>query len=487
MEPDDCHPDRIVECTLVPDKRELFVFHSEDVDGIREFVLNEDDVAANKALPVDNNMRLFLKRRHLAEAYNSESTRYQCSDCGKVFLSVVGAKYHCKVQSCIKQATDRRNEMVHLLADIDARAERLIMQQDKPPEPTASTAAVPDKQFSQGNIRPKIAQGKPMHSKNMRKAELDAVYPQVWHSLGFKIVPNISRTAPRVSYFESSKKKKQKVSYTNKRDTLYLNDVNDASMLDSGISKLKDELDKLRSERLGAMYTSTYKSLKFRKPSSKPPEPEPEPMPDPKAESEQEPPGPPAYVPLPPPSQFQPTIIDVRVLAGEVDSGRYPSMKRNSNDVETQQEHCDACYICKSKEGVLYLCDFCNKVNHLECLRTRFIVRDPEPHDDFMCNKCIQYLLAMRRRAERRRLRREGKTESAPGTADIVRQPHHQPSNTVDPAKDFDFLAQQAQNVEDIMHLLRDSQERLRQLAETARINESRRSKCDSDEKIHGL
>ena len=125
------------------------------------------------------------------------------------------------------------------------------------------------------------------------------------------------------------------------------------------------------------------------------------------------------------------------------------------------------------------MCDFCKNVNHLQCIRTRFIIKDPEPHDDFMCNKCIQYILTQRRRAEKRRLKSSQSSHPEhpsnhvqASAAAISQQPADGPPV---PGQEFDSLAKEALHIDEILELLRDSQSRLQQLVETAKINDFRR------------
>jgi len=99
----------------------------------------------------------------------------------------------------------------------------------------------------------------------------------------------------------------------------------------------------------------------------------------------------------PPPLPPLPVVVDIAVLVEDVDTGRYPSMKRYFG------EHGAICDVCK-KGGELFCCEFCPRTNHLLCLRTKITIRDPGSDDDFMCVKCAQQILNRRSRAERRRL-----------------------------------------------------------------------------------
>jgi hypothetical protein len=311
-----------------------------------------------------------------------------------------------------------------------------------------------------------------LYNKKMKRGERDAIYPQVWLALGFKIVPRMSRTAPRVSLFNDNNGKRRKTAASKPPDEgcHHVGQIEDVSTLESEYDRLKGQLVKLQSERLGAMYPEVYKMLRFRKPK---------PVNELPPASVSEPPKPKPFVPEPPSYNFAPTIIDVGVLAGEIDSGRYPSMNRLSNDDAVK--HAEECYICKDSRGLMYLCDFFNRANHLECIRSRFIIKDPEPHDDFMCNKCIQDIVTRRRRAERRRRQKEG-PKAAPEAEGGVARPGQasfataQAKGLVDPGNEVEFLGNRTKNVDDIIHLLKDSQSRLKHLVETTKVNEFRRS-----------
>lgn len=95
-----------------------------------------------------------------------------------------------------------------------------------------------------------------------------------------------------------------------------------------------------------------------------------------------------------------PVIVDMMVLVEEIDTGRYPSIKRFYG------EHSDVCVLCRGGTGDLFRCVFCSNTEHLECVRTKLTIREPEPEDDFMCHRCIQIVLARRSRAEKRRLKK---------------------------------------------------------------------------------
>lgn len=100
------------------------------------------------------------------------------------------------------------------------------------------------------------------------------------------------------------------------------------------------------------------------------------------------------------------TVIDTQVLAAECEAGRYPSINR------FQGKHDVQCTICrKPRKTSLINCDFCKNSYHQLCLDKSMLLKTPqvvlrqnEPDDVPMCNKCISTCLFRRWRAENRRM-----------------------------------------------------------------------------------
>jgi hypothetical protein len=141
-------------------------------------------------------------------------------------------------------------------------------------------------------------------------------------------------------------------------------------------------------------------------------------------------------------------------------------MKRYQDDA-----HADLCYLCKDG-GELLCCDFCPKAVHLKCVRTRFTIKDPEPEDDFMCHKCIQYILARRTRAEKRRREKQVKTEKK---RQLLALEESQKNPEIEEGMEYQHLAQKGQEINVLVELLQDAQFRLKQNMETTKINNARR------------
>jgi hypothetical protein len=268
-----------------------------------------------------------------------------------------------------------------------------------------------------------------------------AVYPQVWLSLGFEFPPKT--LAGRDKAIQTMQKQE------------------DLKPPDELLHRLQNELRRHRDRMLGAIYPVVFESLQFQHP---PPlwkiEQEKKKQAQRKAKIER-------YKLLKELERQKnpPPIIDIRVLADEAYSGRYPSMKRHSG------EHRDFCSICK-QGGTLLCCDFCPEVVHIKCIRTKHTIKDPEPHDDFMCHHCIQYMINMRNRAEKRRIMKQTETLRRSGQ-DL---PVVEPGVEVEFESDYHAVAALGHELRDITELLGDAKARLRQAIGMAKMNEIRRS-----------
>ena len=142
------------------------------------------------------------------------------------------------------------------------------------------------------------------------------------------------------------------------------------------------------------------------------------------------------------------------VLVDEANQGRYPSIQKRPASAEPNSEVCLACK--KVRASPVLPCDFCNASVHWEGLRKRFVLKKPEPVDDFMWHKCIQYVLARRARAEKRRQDRQAKEELS-----------------LKPTS----LDEKIAKVKDLAMLLEDAKKRLQDCTERAKTNQLRQSR----------
>jgi hypothetical protein len=213
--------------------------------------------------------------------------------------------------------------------------------------------------------------------------------------------------------------------------------------------------------------------------------------------------------PLAMPTESKATIVDVRTLVQEVDAGRYPTIQRFDG------KHDGYCAICKldfppklpttpllsfvapsPMEWPLnhvFPCNFCTRSVHLACIHGKYIVKEPEPVEDFMCHHCISVILARRNRAEKRRQEKYGDAPSsatdATSTATAVTpadSTHEDAMDAVDLCKgvvadrEFECVAAQARRIGDLTELLRDSQSRLAIGLATQAMNQARCARLES-------
>jgi hypothetical protein len=215
-------------------------------------------------------------------------------------------------------------------------------------------------------------------------------------------------------------------------------------------------------QKYGSMYAQVFKSLGYKKPSQKR---EASSLNDNNIGTSKRRRRATKMKPPPPPKPLPP-IIDTRALADEVDSGRYPSLNRYKGD-----EHYDVCFICRDG-GDLICCDFCRKAEHMKCIRRKFTVKDPEPEDDFMCHRCIQYVLQRRARAEKRRLEKQERDEVRK-RQEALEERCRNPD--IKKGREYEYLAARGQDVSELVELLQDAQVRLKQSLATTKMNNVRR------------
>lgn len=527
--PPDSFPDRMVECVLVPDERPRFLG------------LNEELAKTNASQGVTGT-RLFLQRRLLIEPYIVDVPTYFCEDCGRGFTSKPGCKYHQTSTVCRSKSKRQKEVACEMQAIIEDRwqAARSKPRPKKAPRKQKKQAnwavsVAPEVGPTSGKAKSGLAAVKVI---KVKRSEGDAMYPSVLLSLGFKLVAK--KPAPRkISAFFTKrtrkvplKKKVPVVDMTAQDDDelSVTNSFRDERQAAASAETDDDDEDpervlealrtELRSEKLQrckdvAMYPSVLKKLQYVAPrpvaevvekpivakkasaakasaakttkkrkKTKPLEP-PQPVakaPEPVEEVEEIVAKPTKKkrkmeVKLPAaPSGPPPPIIDVRVLVSEVESGRYPSIKRVADGLD----HEDECYICKN-EGTLIACDFCTKAVHYECMRTKFTLPYPEPRDDFICNHCIQYIMARRARAEKRRLKKVGITDPTAAATARSEAANRMRRELVD-GMEYECVAAQGQEVGDLLKLIRDAQLRLQRNTEMSKMNQIRRSLMQSSE-----
>jgi hypothetical protein len=272
------------------------------------------------------------------------------------------------------------------------------------------------------------------------------MYPEVLVSLGYKVVKENMEFTKEMLGLPEVIDSKVEVEVEIQNDLT--RDPPDA-LLEHLKHKLVESQRLSDDQKYGSMYAEVYKSLKYKK------------APKHKLGKKQNNIGSKkrrrrSLVIKPPPP-----IIDVSALADEIDSGRYPSKSRYNG------EHADKCIICKDG-GLLLCCDFCPNVVHMNCILEKFTLKAPEPDEDFMCHKCIQMVLARRKRAEGRRIKKQEKEE-------IQKEVEEKQNSGVKRGMEYEHLASKGQDFSELVELLQDARQRLRQSLATRKMNDLRR------------
>jgi len=113
--PKDRYPNRIVECKLVEDTREVVigsVSSSESSGGgdaaVPEYHVKEEKVKSKRKVVVP--MRLYIARKDLIKEFGSSDTNYVCNNCGKDYPFREGLKYHLTTRACgtVKKSAEKK-------------------------------------------------------------------------------------------------------------------------------------------------------------------------------------------------------------------------------------------------------------------------------------------------------------------------------------------------------------------------------------------
>ncbi len=438
-QPPELCPDRIVECILIPDQR--LRFSSTDFDIPTEV---KEEMVFSKSPS-----RLFLQRKLLKEPYVEDLPTYTCANCGRRFISLAGIRYHMSANVCVQK----------MISEGESRKERQVKIE------LAAKAIAADKSKIMDMVpNPTLRQGE---GKGRKRAKPTAMYPEVLMSLGFKVVKEDMEFTDDIKLppiFATDKERRDHSRGIHGIDSDN-EDLSDLAVNEPGVfleilkKQLKHhQLEYQRSaadQKHGSMYVGVFKSLGYQKPRKRTTARE-------RRASQRKR----RSTKPPPPPKPLPPIIDTRALAHEVDAGRYPSMKRYEDE-----KHCDICFICRDG-GDLVCCNFCCNAEHLKCIRTRFTVKDPEPADDFMCHKCIQFVLQRRNRAERRRLQKQQRDEQRK-KEEALEESRLNPG--IKKGMEYPYLAERGQEVSELVELLKDAQTRLEQALATSKMNNIRR------------
>ncbi|VEU41273.1 unnamed protein product [Pseudo-nitzschia multistriata] len=427
-EPEDSFPNRIVECIWIPDERTHVLSLQRNDPVKRDHGQRQTEQRCQK---------LFLRRRLLTEPYEKAIRVSYCSDCGRTFNSASSRRSHCVQKKCIQEAAIKKVKR----DAIQSRIEREVCDILRFPE---RRKFVKKRKADDSMID---ESGNKRRWKKKKKREL-SVYPGILIGMGFKLVSKRRINVPEV---------KQEGNQPLRASLLRGGDDEMDHLLENLKGAFQIQKRKANDQKYGSMYAEVYKALGFKYPGKKKGANvgnnigkkkrrkravKPKPAPPPK--------------PLPP-------AIDVGALVDEIKSGRYPSIKVFTG------EHQDFCIVCK-KGGTLFCCEYCSNVEHFSCIRTKYTLKEPEPDEDFMCHRCIGVILSRRARAEKRRLLKQGmneKKKEEEEKAQAVKSPTE--------GKEYEYMAAQAREVNELVELLKDSQIRLRRSIETTKMNNIRR------------
>lgn len=421
LAPPNFFPDRMVECILIPDDRLRYL--STDI----RTPIEARDAGQTGKTPT----RLFLQRRLLMEEYNPDLSTYSCAECGGVFLSLGGMRYHCNASVCVQNSIREAEKRAARQRTVENNRLRLLANP-----------------VDKGRKRM-------LKTKKTRKRDT-AMYPQVLISLGFELVQddlrftrfgniNANLEAPLVDLDPADE--------DDQFECLDPTEIAD-SLRHEWRAAQREYLLAAADQKYGSMYKGVYQSLGFKKGRKRPRSPS-------RVRKRKVAKAPPPAKPV-----SMPPIIDTQALADEINSGRYPSMSRYEGD-----GHFDICALCKDG-GDLICCDFCRNSEHLACIRGRFTIKAPEPEDDFLCHKCIQNVQVKRNRAEKRRLMKLDREEEQRRRED---EEEELLSPGIQKGQEYPYMADQARDVNELLELLQDSQTRLKQGLATSKMNNIRR------------
>jgi hypothetical protein len=474
-EPEDSYPSRIVECIVIADKRQRFLGDTSEPSSVKPhgFV----------------SCKMFLQRRLLTQPYYEHLELYCCQHCGQEFTSRLGVKHHLQTQGCLMKKQKLRNASEKFL-------ETLIRGQEFPSDEhnmEEESSEIDKALNSNGLLKTPVIKKRVYKRKKEKSVANVSVYPQVILALGFKLLPRsimptktgaISAfTDPLPPVDEHSESdteaatKRPRIDPPQRKDVKMKTKQPDVIDPRNVLADLTTALNIEQAKFLGPVYSFVFDSLGFEKPGKKSSKEKKKPKQKAKTKTKPRPTKKAVTSKVKPvrakrpPSRVQPAPhnhrflhIDMRVLVDEALTGRYPSVKRNGPDTVHEQ----ACYICNGDAPALLECQFCNKSIHFKCMLTRYIVKEPDIEDDFMCSNCINYLHHRRKRAEKRRLDKLGvskETEDASNMELLM---------TVVKGKEQKCLSVQGRQVAEIMELVSDCRSRLIQSVGVRKLDQLR-------------
>jgi hypothetical protein len=434
---------------------------------------------------------IYIQRRLLSDVYADDVTTIYCQKCGQCLTSIPGYKYHINNSVCTKRSEVAKVAAETYMKDVDERITRFMSSSD-------SHLRDIHGRFKCGSLQQNVcklmAPDDGSANKMGKKSTPDPSNipsSSSTNKTDDDVFATILKPKNPVVYIFSQKKEDgtAEVIKVEKQNKTKLEEISeDLVSPNLVLEQLNDELYELQGKMMGPIYPFVFTALQYEKPKKiklktkiskeakwkklrKKYEKENLAK---KAAMEAKAGTTERVLPLRP-------IIDTRIFIGEIDSGRYPSMKRDKDRV-----HATVCCICKIEESSestivpppndrILSCLCCPNVVHFSCFLTKFTLNEPEVDDEFMCHNCIQTVNNRRNRAEKRRIERLIATKK-----NIINQKIDINSSSrithgiLTKGKEYECLAAQGRRINDVAELLHDAQIRLSQLMEIAKINSCR-------------
>lgn len=469
-EPTGSFPDRIVVCQFVQDRR------------IRIGSLLESDanqMASTDVIPVDPHWKhytIYIQRRFLTELYLEVCTM-KCNHCGQIFTSQTGFKYHLRSSVCTKKVEVTKEANKAFLDVIEEKATCCI---DRP------EVFLRNKHGGQinGSLQMNLSKIVGNTAKNnTQELSNEPISEESMNVKTKKVLVFTKQKEDGTPVIVRERKCEPKSKLENIKNQL-------VSPIDE-YNEMVDEFYNLQGKMLGPMYQGVFISLGYQKPKGiikrKKKRRRPKELPEPPSVEENN-----SNLPLAP-------IIDTRGFISEVDAGRYLTIRRIGMDVK----HDSLCCACKqdiatediakclpiqfSKDVIP--CALCTNVVHFSCMLTKVTVKIPEPDDDFVCYQCIRIVLSRRQRAKKRRIEKfqeslvATSTSATTTTTSFKGKPQTMIPDINDifesvrltkgiiPNEEYECLAAQGKQINDLSELLRDGTKRLKRNIEYSTVN----------------
>lgn len=475
-EPIGSYPDRMVECKLIQDRR----------PRIECELCNISQMETTTMLPIDpifKSFKLYIRRKDLIDVYIDDVNTFRCKLCGQVFTSIPGYRYHINSTVCTKKAEVIKEATISYYKDMKERSKLLFSKESGPYRDVHG-------RYNCGKVQRNISIILANSNTDQAERSDKSMIVKPAHILPSSnptgTALEIKEKAPVVVIYSKEKEDGSNVILkVGKQNKTKLESIEDDLVSPYDVlNRLENEYYIIQGKMLGPMYDNVYKALGYLKPQKIKIKKKPKRIRKRKRNNN---------IPiineenLPEKKLFyeryvnEPSIIDTRVFISEVDSGRYPSISRNNTEDVIHELVCALCHdeeapeiLSPTKTTNVLKCNFCTKVVHYCCMLKRFTVKEPEPEDEFMCHTCISVVLARRARAEKRRQDRlKLSNRSVVNDVNELKESMKLTKGVVTNLE-YECLATQSRQINDLNELLYDAQKRLNQNLEIITVNNTR-------------